>query len=121
MHELSHAVRPPELACQCWSTAVVAGFPAPCGENSVPRSVLLRRTRTATPAEGEADHAADETPDADRQANGHEGMPPDLQRRLGGAVFDGVTAGHNGPPDVPDVLFQCFQRGLRELSDCLGR
>ena len=33
------------------------------------------------PAEAEADQAADETPDADRKANGHEGMPSDLQRR----------------------------------------
>jgi hypothetical protein len=35
------------------------------------RDVLLRGARTATAAEGEADQAADKTPDADRKANGH--------------------------------------------------
>jgi hypothetical protein len=72
------------------------------------RALLLRSAVPATPTERESDEAAEKSPDADRKANSCEGMSPDLQRRLGAAVFDRLTPGHHSPSDVPDVRFKCY-------------
>ena len=87
---------------------------------SLPRSVRLHAT-TAKAAGCESDHAAEESPDACRDPQRHEGMPSDLNGGFGRAVFHRMASGDDSASNVPHVLFNGCPDWLRVVLDGLGR